>query len=129
MTEVRFYRAAGEWRQALGRNPSRMELEVAKELQRTGVRFKTQTPITVTTADIEVPLGNGRSLLVFIDGKAVHASRRDRDREVRTLLAARGHEILELDYDRYSVGERKRMVDAIAAFLAVLGLRSTPSHV
>ncbi len=45
MTEVRFYRAAGEWKQALGRNPSRMELEVAKELQKAGVRFKMQTPI------------------------------------------------------------------------------------
>ncbi len=117
MTEVRLYRAAGEWRQALGRNPSRMELEVAKELQRTGVRFKMQTPITVTTADIEIPLPNGRNLLVFIDGPP-HRTRRDRDAEVRTLLSKRGNEILELAYKSYSRKHRDEMVDAIVTYLA-----------
>lgn len=116
MTEVRFYRAKGEWKQVLGRNPSRMELEVAKELQRAGVRFKTQVPVTVTTADIEVLLDGGRNLLVFIDGPP-HRSRRDKDAEVRTLLANRGHELLELAYQGYSRKARDEMVDTIVSYL------------
>lgn len=109
--EARRYRGRGDWKEAMAANPSRMEIAVAVALQAKGVRFRTQVPMSVTSADIEVERG-GKPLFVFLDGP-VHEGREDRDEEVRRLLAKRGCDILELRYSSYSRRARDRLVGKI----------------
>jgi len=56
-----------DWRERLHANPSRMEQELAINLQQDQISYRTQVEIPVTTADFYFP-AEPRPLLVFVDG-------------------------------------------------------------
>src|SRR5437773_7935216 len=90
-----------DWRERLNANPSRMEHELALELQDDRVDYLTQVEIPVTTADFYFPL-EPRPLIMFVDG-LVHLKtiQMMKDGELRTLLRKRGYKVLELSYSSY----------------------------
>src|SRR6266496_4764802 len=95
-----------DWRERLHTNPSRMEQELAINLEHDRIHYLTQVEIPVTTADFYFPL-EPRPLIVFVDGKVhLKTSQAVKDEELRTLLRKRGYRVLELSYDSYS--EKKR---------------------
>src|SRR5438034_11636990 len=102
-----------DWRERLHTNPSRMEQEIAINLQEDGIRYQTQVEISVTTADFYF-VTEPRPLLVFVDGR-VHLGRAQmvKDEELRTLLRKRGYRILELYYDSYSDKKRDQLYKEI----------------
>src|SRR5207247_10680181 len=94
------------WRERLHANPSRMEQELAINLEHDRIHYLTQVVIPITTADFYFP-SEPRPLIVFVDGQ-VHLKTRQmmKDEELRPLLRKRGYRILELEYESYS--DRKR---------------------
>src|SRR5437016_12572420 len=95
-----------DWRERMRANPSRMEQELAINLEHDRINYLTQVEIPVTTADFYFPL-EPRPLIVFVDGRVhLKTSQMVKDEELRTLLRKRGYRILELYYDSYS--EKKR---------------------
>src|SRR3989442_516261 len=102
-----------DWRERLNANPSRMEQELAINLQQDQISYRTQVEIPVTTADFYFPL-ESRPLLVFVDGW-VHLgkSQMAKDEELRSLLRKRGYRILELYYDSYSDRKRDQLYEEI----------------
>ena len=95
-----------DWRERLHANPSRMERELAINLEHDQIHYLTQVEIPITTADFYFPL-EPRPLIVFVDGRVhLKTAQMMKDEELRTLLRRRGYRILELYYDNYS--ERKR---------------------
>src|SRR2546425_2140998 len=108
------------WRERLHANPSRMEQELAINLEHDGIRYLTQVEIPITIADFYFQL-EPRPLIVFVDGR-VHLGRGQmaKDEELRTLLRKRGYRILELYYDNYSDKKRDEMYAEIRNSLAKL---------
>ncbi|SRR5712692_11043176 len=106
-----------DWRERLHANPSRMEQELAIELQDNGIHYQTQVEIPVTTADFYFPL-EFRPLLVFVDGR-VHlgTAQMAKDEELRSLLRKRGYRVLELHYETYSDRRRDQLFDEILGSL------------
>src|SRR5205809_6364840 len=97
------------WRERLRANPSRMEQELAINLEHDRIRYLTQVEIPITTADFYFPL-EPRPLIVFVDGRVhLKTSQLTKDEELRTLLRKRGYRILELCYDDYTDGTRDRL--------------------
>src|SRR5207245_6168852 len=102
-----------DWRERLNANPSRMEQELAINLEHDRINYLTQVEIPVTTADLYFPI-EPRPLLVFVDGRVHHGtSQMAKDEELRTLLRKRGYRILELYYDSYSDKKRDQLYDEI----------------
>src|SRR6266566_1344730 len=101
------------WRERLNTNPSRMEQELAINLEHDRIHYLTQVEIPITTADFSFPLET-RPLIVFVDGR-VHRKtiQATKDEELRTILRKRGYRILELYYDTYSDKNRDRMYQEI----------------
>jgi very-short-patch-repair endonuclease len=91
-----------DWRERLHANPSRMEQEIAFNLQEDRIFYQTQVEIPVTTADFYF-LTQPRPLIVFVDGR-VHLGKTQtvKDEELRTLLRKKGYRVLELFYSTYS---------------------------
>src|SRR3989442_11258951 len=102
-----------DWRGRLHANPSRMEQELAINLQQDQISYRTQVEIPVTTADFYFPV-QPRPLLVFVDGR-VHLGKAQsvKDEELRMLLRKRGYRILELCYDSYSNKKEDQLYDEI----------------
>src|SRR5947207_13977688 len=97
------------WRERLHANPSRMEQELAINLEHDRIHYLTQVEISVTTADFYFPL-QPRPLIVFVDGRVhLKTSQMMKDEELRTLLRRRGYRILELFYDGYSDKKRDEL--------------------
>jgi len=107
------------WRERLHTNPSRMETELAINLEHDRIHYLTQVEIPITTADFYFPL-EPRPLIVFVDGK-VHLNTRQtiKDEELRTLLRKRGYRILELYYNGYSDKKRDELYQEIMSNLGV----------
>ena len=102
-----------DWRERLGANPSRMEQELAINLEHDRINYLTQVEIPVTTADFYFPL-EPRPLIVFVDGRVhLKTSQMVKDEELRTLLRKRGYRILELCYDSYSEKKRDQLYEEI----------------
>src|SRR6266571_1155968 len=101
------------WRERLYANPSRMEQELAINLEHDGIRYLTQVEIPVSTADFYFPL-EPRPLIVFVDGRVhLKVSQVTKDEELRTLLRKKGYRILELRYDAYSDKKRDQLYKEI----------------
>src|SRR5205809_3114768 len=98
-----------DWRERLHANPSRMEQELAINLQQDHISYQTQVEIPITTADVYFPI-EPRPLLVLVDGP-VHLTTWQmlKDEETRTLLRKKGYRILELSFDNYSVRKRDQL--------------------
>src|SRR5437867_13264703 len=98
-----------DWRERLWANPSRMEQELAIQLQDNGMHYQTQVEIPVTIADFYFPL-QPRPLIVFVDGR-VHLGKTQmfKDEELRTLLRKKGYRVLELFYNNYSDKKRDEL--------------------
>src|SRR5438046_9781691 len=102
-----------DWRERLHANPSRMEQELAINLEHDRIHYLTQVEIPVTTADFYFPL-EPRPLIVFVDGRVhLKTSQMIKDEELRTLLRKRGYRILELDYASYSNKRRAELSEEI----------------
>src|SRR5712692_9930866 len=101
------------WRERLHANPSRMEQELANNLEHDRIHYLTQVEIPITTADFYFQL-EGRPLIVFVDGR-VHLGtiQMAKDEELRTLLRKRGYRVVELYYDSYSDAKRDRLYEEI----------------
>src|SRR5437016_6833565 len=112
------YGQRSDWRERLHANPSRMEQELAIQLQEDGIHYQTQVEIPVTTVDFYFPL-DSRPTLVFVDGR-VHqgATQMAKDEELRSLLRKRGYRILELRYNNYSDKKRDQLYKEL---LSVIG--------
>ena len=94
------------WRERLNANPSRMERELAINLEHDRVSYLTQVEIPITTVDFYFAT-DPRPTLVFIDGKPhLKIAQMMKDEELRTLLRKRGYKVVELAYSHYS--EKKR---------------------
>ena len=100
-------------RERLHANPSRMEQELAINLEHDRIHYLTQVEIPVATADFYFPL-EPRPLIVFVDGR-VHLKRSQsiKDEELRTLLRKRGYRILELCYEVYTDKRRDQLYEEI----------------
>src|SRR5438132_12621182 len=97
------------WRERLHANPSRMEQELAMNLEHDRIHYLTQVEIPVTTADFYFPL-EPRPLIVFVDGPVhLKTTQMTKDEELRTLLRKRGYRILELSYSSYSDKKRDEL--------------------
>jgi very-short-patch-repair endonuclease len=108
-----------DWRERLHANPSRMETELAINLEHDRVHYLTQVEIPITTADFYFPLEH-RPLIVFIDGRIhLKTGQMMKDEELRTLLRRRGYRILELCYDSYSNKKRDELYREILNSLGV----------
>src|SRR5260370_1676834 len=91
-----------DWRERLRANPSRMEQELAINLEHDRIHYLTQVEIPITTADFYFPT-EPRPLIVFVDGQVhLKTNQMVKDEELRTLLRKRGYRILLLFYDSYS---------------------------
>src|SRR5437667_5982661 len=102
-----------DWRERLHANPSRMEQEIAINLEHDRIHYLTQVEIHITTADFYFPL-EPRPLIVFVDGRVhLKTSQMIKDEELRTLLRKRGYRILELYYDTYSDKKRDKLYEEI----------------
>src|SRR6266704_3847510 len=100
-----------DWRERLRASPSRMEQELAFELEHDGIAYRTQVEIPVTIADFYFPT-EPRPLLVFIDGKFhLGKSQFVKDEELRSLLRKKGYRVLELYYNNYSDRQRDQLYD------------------
>src|SRR5438552_6868845 len=102
-----------DWRERLHANPSRMEQELAINLEHDRIHYLTQVEIPITTADFYFPL-EPRPLIVFVDGRVhLKTSQMTKDEELRTLLRKRGYRILELYYQSYSDKKRDQLYEEI----------------
>ena len=109
-----------DWRERLRVRTSRMEQELAINLQENRIGYLTQVEIHITTADFYFPL-EPRPLIVFVDGRVhLRTNQTIKDEELRTLLRKRGYRILELSYDNYSDKKRDQLYEEI---LNTLGKR------
>jgi len=101
------------WRERLHANPSRMEQELAINLEHDRIHYLTQVEIPVTTADFYFPQ-ELRPLIVFVDGRVhLKTSQMIKDEELRSLLRKRGYRILELCYSSYSEKVRDRLYEEL----------------
>ncbi len=101
------------WRERLHANPSRMEQELAVNLEHDRINYLTQVEIPVTTADFYFQI-EPRPLIVFVDGRVhLKTSQMTKDEELRTLLRKRGYRILELCYEGYSDKKRDQLYQEI----------------
>src|SRR5436190_9125247 len=106
-----------DWRERLHANPSRMEQELAINLEHDRINYLTQVEIPVTTADFYFPL-EPRPLIVFVDGPVhLKTTQMTKDEELRTLLRKRGYRILELSYSSYSDKKRDELYQEIVRHL------------
>ena len=106
-----------DWRERLHANPSRMEQELAINLEHDRIHYLTQVEIPITTADFYFPI-EPRPLIVFVDGRVhLKTNMMMKDEELRTLLRKRGYRILELYYESYSDIKRDQMYKEILNFL------------
>ena len=106
-----------DWRERLHANPSRMEQELAINLEHDRIHYLTQVEIPVTTADFYFPL-EPRPLIVFVDGRVhLKTSQMMKDEEVRTILRKRGFRVLELCYNNYSDKIKDQLFDELVATL------------
>src|SRR5881296_2821973 len=106
-----------DWRERLHDNPSRMEQELAINLEHDRIHYLTQVEIPITTADFYFPI-EPRPLIVFVDGRVhLKTSQMTKDEELRTLLRKRGYSILELSYSNYSDKKRDQLYQDILAGL------------
>src|SRR5437879_7705927 len=101
------------WRERLHANPSRMEQELAINLEHDRINYLTQVEIPITIADFYFQL-EPRPLVVFVDGRVhLKTAQMMKDEELRTLLRKRGYRILELHYDNYSDKKRDQLYQEI----------------
>src|SRR5437773_9231133 len=102
-----------DWRERLHANPSRMEQELAINLEHDRIHYLTQVEIPITTADFYFPV-EPRPLIVFVDGRVhLKTNQMIKDEELRTLLRKRGYRVLELSYDGYSERKRDQLYEQI----------------
>src|SRR5436305_7629753 len=106
-----------DWRERLHANPSRMEQELAINLQQDQISYLTQVEIPVTTADFYFPI-EPRPLIVFVDGPVhLKTTQMMKDEELRTILRKRGYRILELSYSSYTDKKRDELYREIVQHL------------
>ena len=98
-----------DWRERLHVNPSRMERELAINLEHDRINYLTQVEIPITTVDFYFAT-EPRPTLVFVDGKPhLTTAQMIKDEELRTLLRKRGYRVVELGYNNYSDKKRDEL--------------------
>src|SRR5438132_1185180 len=110
-----------EWRQRMAVRVSAMEIRIAERLNRDGVRYLTQEPLTVTTADFYFPTAP-KPLVVFLDGPPhLEDSQIRKDDIFRTAIRKAGYRVLELAYSGESQTTCDKLYENIREELARLG--------
>ena len=94
-----------------------MEVELAAKLESSGIHYRTQVEVPVTTADFYFAT-EPRPTLVFVDGRPhLTTAQTIKDEELRTLLRKRGYIVVELAYSDYSDRKRDELYHQLLAGL------------
>ena len=96
---------------------SRMEFDILDELSKAGFHPEMDKHFCVlsTTPDFYFP---DKNLAVYVDGEKVHEKRRERDQELRRLLAKRhGVTVLTFPYKRRTKREKMKIVEQLKEWL------------
>ena len=100
---------------------SAMEIRIAERLNRDGIRYLTQEPLMVTTADFYFPTPP-KPLVVFLDGPPhLEDSQIKKDDIFRTAIRKAGYGVLELPYSGQSQTTCDKLYESIREELARLG--------
>jgi len=100
---------------------SSMERRIAMKLDANHIRYKTQEPLAVTSADFYFPIVP-KPLVVFLDGPPhLKEHQRVKDEVFRAAIRLAGYRILELPYQYNSTRTLDELYRAIMDELARLG--------
>jgi very-short-patch-repair endonuclease len=109
------------WKQRLSQNPSTIELLLAERLQKDKIRYRTQEPLWVSSADFYFETRT-RPLVVFIDGPPhLDMAQALKDDIYRRAIRRAGYHVLELAYKSPSDKVVEEFYNQIQAELARLG--------
>jgi len=102
-------------------NVSAMEIRIAERLNRDGIRYLTQEPLFISSADFYFPTAP-KPLVVFLDGPPhLEDSQIRKDDIFRTAIRKAGYRILELPYSGDSQTTCDKLYESIREELARLG--------
>ena len=110
-----------EWKQRMAVTVSAMELRIAERLNRDGIRYLTQEPLFVSSADFYFPTVP-KPLVVFLDGPPhLEEAQMRKDDIFRTAIRKAGYKVLELPYSGESDKTCDNLYRSIRDELARLG--------
>lgn len=105
---------------------SSMERRIAMQLDKDHVRYTTQEPLAVTSADFYFPTVP-RPLVVFLDGKPhLKEHQRAKDEVFRSALRLAGYRVLEIPYEGRSMRTFNAIYEQIRNELASMGYTGAP---
>src|SRR5437762_7263005 len=110
-----------EWRQRMAVTVSAMEIRIAERLNMDGVRYLTQEPLFVSSADFYFPT-IPKPLVVFLDGPPhLEDAQIRKDDIFRTAIRKAGYRVLELPYAGESDKTCENLYQSTREELAKLG--------
>ena len=108
------------WREKMSPTVSAMEYRIAARLTRDNIRYLTQEPLFVSSADFYFPTVP-KPLVVFLDGPPhLEDSQIRKDDIFRTAIRKAGYRVLELPYSGESQTTCDRLYESIRDELARL---------
>jgi very-short-patch-repair endonuclease len=111
-----------EWKQRMAVPVSNMEYRIAAKLTRDGIRYLTQEPLFISSADFYFPI-TPKPLVVFIDGPPhLEQAQMVKDDIFRTAIRKSGYRVLELPYSGDSDKTCDSLYQSIRDELARLGV-------
>jgi len=100
---------------------SAMEIRIAAKLNRDNIRYLTQEPLFVSSADFYFPTVP-KPLVVFLDGPPhLEDSQIRKDDIFRTAIRRQGYVVLELPYQGDSEASCQKLYEAILSELRRMG--------
>lgn len=114
------------WRERLVTSVSSMERRIAIRLDEAQIRYSTQEPLMVSSADFYFPTVP-RPLAVFIDGYPhTRSNQETKDEVFRTAIRLAGYKTLELPYKTASMRTLDSLYNQIIEELRKLGYPVPP---
>src|SRR5437762_13884746 len=110
-----------EWKQRMAVRVSAMEIRIAAKLTGDNIRYLTQEPLFISSADFYFPTAP-KPLVVFLDGPPhLEESQIRKDDIFRTAIRKAGYRVLELAYSGESQTTCDKLYESIREELARLG--------
>src|SRR5467141_1250702 len=110
-----------EWKQRMAVTVSQMEYRIAARLTRDNIRYLTQEPLFVSSADFYFPTVP-KPLVVFLDGPPhLEDNQIKKDDIFRTAIRKAGYKVLELPYSGDSQITCDKLYETIREELVRLG--------
>src|SRR5437762_3045651 len=110
-----------EWKQRMAVPVSAMEIRIAAKLTRDNIRYLTQEPLFISSADFYFPTVP-KPLVVFLDGPPhLEDSQIRKDDVFRTAIHKAGYRVLELPYAGESDKTCENLYQSTREELAKLG--------